>query len=158
MPLQLRQNASVVAQGCADFSSDSSDRNHSFTPDPWRASPSLRPGLSFRYTQVRISSTRGGQSRFGARTLQAMKMTKLKIGSIEDDKPVSLTVKLPAMVYRDLTAYAEILKREGRQSTADPTTLVAPMLARFMATDRAFRKLRRGMQQKGSASAAAKSE
>ena len=49
--LQLRQNASVVAQGCADFSSDSTDRNHSFTPDPRRASPSLRPGLSFRYTQ-----------------------------------------------------------------------------------------------------------
>jgi hypothetical protein len=65
---------------------------------------------------------------------------------------------LPAMVYRDLTAYAEILKREGQQSTADATTLVAPMLARFMATDRAFRKLRRGFQQKGSASAAAKSE
>jgi len=84
-------------------------------------------------------------------------MPKLKIGSIEDDKPVSLTIKLPAMVYRDLTAYAEILKREGQQST-DPTTLVAPMLARFMATDRAFRKLRRGIQQKGSASAAAKSE
>jgi len=55
-----------------------------------------------------------------------MKMIKLRIGSIEDDKPVSLTVKLPAMVYRDLTAYAEILKREGRQSTADPTMLVAP--------------------------------
>src|ERR1022692_3974603 len=35
--LQLRQNASVFAQGCADFSSDSSDRNHSFTPDPRRA-------------------------------------------------------------------------------------------------------------------------
>jgi hypothetical protein len=48
--LQLRQNASVFAQGCADFPSDSSDRNHSFTPDPRRASPSLRPGLSFRYT------------------------------------------------------------------------------------------------------------
>ena len=73
-------------------------------------------------------------------------MTKLKIGSIEDDKPVSLTVKLPAMVYRDLTAYAEILKREGRQSTADPTTLVAPMLARFMATDRVFAKIRRATQ------------
>jgi hypothetical protein len=48
--LQLRQNASVFAQGCADFSSDSSDRIHSFTPDPRRASPSLRPSLSFRYT------------------------------------------------------------------------------------------------------------
>jgi uncharacterized lipoprotein len=50
--LQLRQNASVFAQGYADFSSDSSDRNHSFTPDPRRASPSLRPTLSFRYTQA----------------------------------------------------------------------------------------------------------
>src|SRR5258705_8640783 len=30
---------SVVAQGCADFSSDSTDRNHSFTPHPRRASP-----------------------------------------------------------------------------------------------------------------------
>src|SRR6202051_1911235 len=46
--LQLRQNASVFAP---DFPSYSSDRNHSFTPDPRRASPSLRPGLSFRYTQ-----------------------------------------------------------------------------------------------------------
>src|SRR6202022_3235991 len=48
--LQLRQNASVVAQGCADFSSDSTQRNHSLTPDPRRASPAL--GLSFRYTQL----------------------------------------------------------------------------------------------------------
>jgi hypothetical protein len=52
--LQLRQNASVVAQGCADVSSDSTDRNHSFTPDPRRTSPSLRPGLSFRYTHPAI--------------------------------------------------------------------------------------------------------
>src|SRR6266446_2775246 len=50
--LQFRQNASVVAQGCADFSFDSTDRNHPFTPDPRRASPSLCPGLSFRYTQA----------------------------------------------------------------------------------------------------------
>src|SRR6478736_5016205 len=50
--LQLRQNASVVAQGWDDFSSDSTDRNHSFTPNPRRASPSLRPDLSFRYTQL----------------------------------------------------------------------------------------------------------
>jgi AraC-like DNA-binding protein len=48
---EVCKNASVVAQGCADFSSDSTDRNHSFTPDPRWASPSLRPGLSFRYTQ-----------------------------------------------------------------------------------------------------------
>src|ERR1700730_10133767 len=33
------------------FWSDSTDRNHSSTPDPRWASPSLRPGLSLRYTQ-----------------------------------------------------------------------------------------------------------
>ena len=53
--LQLRQNASVFVQGCADFSSDSSDRNHLFTSHPWRTSSSLRPGLSFRYTQASAS-------------------------------------------------------------------------------------------------------
>jgi len=36
------------------FSSDSTDRNHSFTPDPRQASPSLPPDLSFRYTQVML--------------------------------------------------------------------------------------------------------
>src|SRR5258708_21113177 len=47
----LRQNASIFEQGCAGLSSDSSDRIHSFTLDPRRASPSLRPRLGFRYTQ-----------------------------------------------------------------------------------------------------------
>jgi Uncharacterized conserved small protein len=69
-------------------------------------------------------------------------MTKLKIGNIEDEKPVNLTVKLPAGVHRDLVAYAEILKRDSGQAT-DPSALVAPMLARFMATDRSFRRSRR---------------
>jgi hypothetical protein len=53
MPPTTTPSERIVAQGCADFSSDSTDRNHSFTPDPRWASPSLRPGLSFRYTQRR---------------------------------------------------------------------------------------------------------
>jgi len=69
-------------------------------------------------------------------------MTKLKIGSIEDNKPVTMTVKLPAAVHRDLLAYAEVLKRDSGHAT-DPALLIAPMLARFMATDRAFRRARR---------------
>jgi hypothetical protein len=69
-------------------------------------------------------------------------MSKLKIGPIENDRPVTKTIKLPAAVYRDLIAYAEVLKREGGQ-TIDPDSLIAPMLARFMATDRAFRRARR---------------
>ena len=33
-------------------------------------------------------------------------MAKLKLGAIADDKPVKLTVELPAAVHRDLLAYA----------------------------------------------------
>ena len=69
-------------------------------------------------------------------------MAKLKLGAIADDKPVKLTVAISAKVHRDLIAYAEVLKHEG-EGAIDPSLLVSPMLARFMATDRAFRKLRR---------------
>ncbi|MGA2997564.1 DUF2274 domain-containing protein [Bradyrhizobium sp.] len=70
-------------------------------------------------------------------------MAKLKLVGITDDKPVKLTVELSASVYRDLLAYAEVLARETGQSVTEPTKLIAPMLARFMATDRVFAKIRR---------------
>jgi hypothetical protein len=71
-------------------------------------------------------------------------MTKLKLGSLSDDKPVRLTIELPASVHRDLVAYAVILAETTGQSQLPPERLVAPMLARFMATDRAFAKAKRG--------------
>ena len=69
-------------------------------------------------------------------------MSKLKLGPLSDDKPVRITVDLPAVTHRDLVAYAEVLGREGGQAV-EPGRLIAPMLARFMATDRAFTKARR---------------
>ena len=69
-------------------------------------------------------------------------MSKLPLGPILDEKPVRLTVELPASTYRDLVAYGEALHRESNQ-TIKPVRLVAPMLARFMASDRAFAKTRR---------------
>ena len=69
-------------------------------------------------------------------------MPKLKIGTILDDRPVKLAIELPAQVNRDLIAYADVLARETGQ-TIEPAKLIAPMLARFMATDRAFAKARR---------------
>ena len=69
-------------------------------------------------------------------------MAKLKLAALVDDKPVKLTVELPAAVHRDLVAYAEVLASESGQAV-EATKLVAPMLARFMATDRAFLKARR---------------
>lgn len=71
-------------------------------------------------------------------------MTKLKLSAIPDDRPVKITAEIPAAVHRDLVAYAEVLGRETGQAVADPTKLIAPMLARFMATDRAFSAARRG--------------
>lgn len=69
-------------------------------------------------------------------------MAKLKLGPLLDDKPVKLTIELPAAVHRDLTAYAEALARETSQAVA-PTRLIAPMLERFMAADRTFRRARK---------------
>ena len=70
-------------------------------------------------------------------------MTKLKLSAIPDDKPVKLTVELSAAVYRDLTAYAEVIGRESGQAGPEPVKLIVPMIQRFMATDRAFAKARR---------------
>ncbi len=71
-------------------------------------------------------------------------MAKLKLGPLVDDKPVRLTVELPAQVHRDLVAYAQVLGRETiTDAPVEPAKLVGPMLARFMNTDRAFTRARR---------------
>ena len=69
-------------------------------------------------------------------------MTKLKLGPLADDRPVKLSVELPAAVHRDLVAYAAALAAETGGAPVPPDKLVAPMLARFMETDRAFRRHR----------------
>jgi hypothetical protein len=53
---------------------------------------------------------------------------------------VKIALELSASVHRDLTAYADMLGHETGQAISDPTKLIAPMLTRFMATDRAFKK------------------
>ena len=70
-------------------------------------------------------------------------MARLKLGTIPDDKPVKLTIELPAIIHRDLVAYGNALGRETGQGAVEPAKLIGPMLVRFMATDRAFAKLRR---------------
>lgn len=65
-------------------------------------------------------------------------MSRLKLGPIEDDTPVKLTLELPATLHRDLVDYAKALAAEQGGKAVDPAKLVVPMLARFIATDRAF--------------------
>ena len=68
-------------------------------------------------------------------------MTKLKLAAVEDDTPVKLTVTLPAALHRDLVAYAQIISRDSGKAV-EPAKLVAPMLEKFIASDREFVKAR----------------
>lgn len=69
-------------------------------------------------------------------------MTKLKLGPLADDRPVKLTVELPAAVHRDLVAYAAALAVETGGEAVPPEKLVSPMLAKFMTSDRGFSRRR----------------
>ncbi|MEA3390680.1 MAG: DUF2274 domain-containing protein [Pseudomonadota bacterium] len=71
-------------------------------------------------------------------------MSGLKLGALTEDRPVKLTIELPAAVHRDLVAYGVVLANEtGAAGPIEPARLIGPMLARFMDTDRGFRKARR---------------
>ena len=65
---------------------------------------------------------------------------KLKLGALEDETPVKLTLDLPAVIHRDLVAYAQMLSAQTGGKPAEPARLAPKMLERFMATDRGFAK------------------
>jgi hypothetical protein len=46
-------------------------------------------------------------------------MAKLKLTSIPDDKPIKLTIEVPAAVFRDRAAYAEAMGRVSGQATPE---------------------------------------
>jgi hypothetical protein len=70
-------------------------------------------------------------------------MTKLKLGVVLDDRPVKLTVELSAATHRDLIRYGQVLAEETSQKPVETSKLIEPMLVRFMATDRAFVRLKK---------------
>jgi hypothetical protein len=70
-------------------------------------------------------------------------MTKLRLGRIEDEKPIKLSIELPGAVHRDLLRYAQLHAQEtGLDQPLPPERLAAPMLERFMAADRVFARRR----------------
>ena len=71
-------------------------------------------------------------------------MTGLKLSALPDDKPVKLTVELPASLFADLTTYGMLLgESSGLAAPVEPGRLIVPMLQRFIASDRGFAKGRR---------------
>lgn len=73
-------------------------------------------------------------------------MTRLKLSDITGDKPVRLPVEIPARLHRRLIDYAIALNGGKEAGAPEPASLVAPMLERFIASDRAFAKTRRAAQ------------
>ena len=69
-------------------------------------------------------------------------MATLKLGPILDEKPIKLALELPAAIHRDLQSYAAALARETGDAV-EPAQLTGPMIARFMAGDRGFARLRK---------------
>ena len=73
-------------------------------------------------------------------------MTRLKLADLSDEKPVRLTLEIPARLHRDLSAYALAVNGGDPRGAPSVERLIPAMLERFVATDRAFAKARRSSQ------------
>ena len=69
-------------------------------------------------------------------------MTKLKLGHVETDKAVRVSIQLSPPVYRNLLAYAEALAAATHQEVLKPDKIIPAMVEQFMATDRGFARVR----------------
>ena len=70
-------------------------------------------------------------------------MTRLKLTDITDEKSVRLTLELSTRLHRRLIEYGVALNGGVQQGAPEPSALIAPMLERFMSSDREFAKTRR---------------
>ena len=70
-------------------------------------------------------------------------MTRLKLADLADDKPVKLSVELPAMLHRDLLAYAVAVNGGDTKGAPSVERIVPAMIERFVAADREFAKVRK---------------
>jgi hypothetical protein len=73
-------------------------------------------------------------------------VTRLKLEDLADEKPVRLTVEVSARLHRELLAYATALNGGDAKGAPTPERLIAPMIERFIATDRSYAKTRRSVQ------------
>ena len=70
-------------------------------------------------------------------------MTRLKLSDLSDEKPVRLSIELPARLHRSLLAYAIAMNGGADKGTPACERLVPLMIERFIATDRTFARSRK---------------
>jgi len=73
-------------------------------------------------------------------------VTRLKLSDVTDEKPIKLTIEIPLRLHRDLIDYGVVLNGGDERGAPEPDKLIAPMIQRFIATDREFAKVRRSVQ------------
>ena len=70
-------------------------------------------------------------------------MSKLRLGPVLDEKPVKINVELSGTLFARLREYSLVHAQEtGLAEPLAPERLIPPMLEHFIATDRAFARLR----------------
>jgi hypothetical protein len=70
-------------------------------------------------------------------------MNKLRLGPIVEDRPIKVTIELSGSLHRTLSHYANAHAKEtGLPQPLAPEKLIAPMIERFMETDRGFARHR----------------
>ena len=72
-------------------------------------------------------------------------MTRLTLADLTDEKPVRLTIEIPARLHRQLLAYAVALNNDEERDAPAAERLIPPMIERFIATDRSFSRHRRAV-------------
>lgn len=71
-------------------------------------------------------------------------MSKLRLGPIDEEKPVKLSVEVGGALLRDLRDYAAVhAKLNGLAAPLTPERLIPAMVERFISGDREFGKQRR---------------
>ena len=73
-------------------------------------------------------------------------MTRLSLADIADEKPVRLSIEIPARLHRELLAYCAALGAGQTSGLPPPERVVPAMIERFIATDRSYARQRKAAQ------------
>lgn len=70
-------------------------------------------------------------------------MTRLKLSDLASEKPVRVTIEIPAQLHRELGEYARAVNGGNPEGAPTIELVMTAMLSRFIATDREFARYRR---------------
>jgi hypothetical protein len=70
-------------------------------------------------------------------------MTRLKLSDLASEKPVRVTIEIPAQLHRELGEYARAVNGGNPEGAPTIELVMTAMLGRFIATDREYARYRR---------------